>query len=980
MHFVCIIGNAPSAESARAFNAHLQAFPSIWAVWKPENGQPPSYDGKDPQQSTTHFMDLPNSTWAQGIAAAYEAFEHQRRSPADRSHPCEYYFVVDDDARFSALPDDMGERLPQASVEEAIVQILHDHRPALLSFPWESGLKNSASLRRMFNLSIYTSTNVLPLTGFDNGNIIYHHSLMPFLLPFAPHHEGMWHGDWTLPATWLQLFLPRMYRNKAMVARRVVYSNEVNLNKNGLGRAFIDETTGLATHEGSRHPYEWPLRRSYTAYLASGLKQGQSKFGADMGVEDMGWSPNSNDDYNPQDHNFTDFLERINTFYDVLHPAVRERPYIKNRYTRAELLQVRQNTPFILKLFVFTVDRLEPLQRLLNSLLLARYDLVERITAIDLTILVDVAKNDDDNETAATHATIVDYVRTINWPHGRFSIRVAQINMGLKRSIMEAWLPTTADEFAVFLEDDIEVSPYFAYWIERTVKRYYYGQDRQLFTDEMMGISLYAPRWSQVRNAAWSPEGEDTAKRHEPYILQLPCSWGAVYFPRPWMQFLLWYRRNNGFDPLVPNLVGINRWPHERSWKKYLVRYMVETGSFMLYPHLPKGLSLSTNHMEMGSNDLRRGLSALFEQYAVPLLQGVFSVQQLEQMLPVPALESLRTFDIYEQSVGLVRSARRLDTVKPTVIFPDIFHLPIPTGSMKQFSKFTIVVPSYGPRSLRLETFIRHYEALPSLDRICVVWNEGEVPHLRSNKTTVQVLQMARNDLNNRFIPHTEIETSAVLSLDDDVLIDVADVEFAFYTWQMNPRSIIGFRWTTRGYAPKFQPENRNSTVVTNIEDAYTYQSSIPVNLSVQSIRGYHLALTGAAFMHLDYLKAYSSEEDERMTSIRQEIRRRHNCEDIAMNLLVAESTGNGPIIVEGAFNKSAMADGDGLWKRPGHYEDRSQCIGSMVDLFGSEMCLKNVVAFPQSWQEEWISRPRVPPPRNYDIGTRDVVGHGIVL
>ena len=190
------------------------------------------------------------------------------------------------------------------------------------------------------------------------------------------------------------------------------------------------------------------------------------------------------------------------------------------------------------------------------------------------------------------------------------------------------------------------------------------------------------------------------------------------------MQFLLWYRRNHGYDPLVPNLVGINRWPHERSWKKYLVRYMVETGSFMLYPHLSGDLSLSTNHMEMGSNDLRKGLSALFEQYRVPLLQGSFSVQQLEHMLPMPPLESLRAFDVYEQPVALVRKACRADAVKPAVPFPDLLHMPVPTSSMKHFSKFTIVVPSYGPRRARLENFIRPFEALPSLDRICVVWNE----------------------------------------------------------------------------------------------------------------------------------------------------------------------------------------------------------------------------------------------------------------
>ena len=118
--------------------------------------------------------------------------------------------------RFSALPNDTVHgtaRLPHATIDEAIVRILRNNSPAVLSFPWESGLKNSASLRSMYNLFIHTSADAFPLTGFDNGNIIYHHSLMPFLLPFAPYHEGMWHGEWTLPATWLQLFLPHMYRS-----------------------------------------------------------------------------------------------------------------------------------------------------------------------------------------------------------------------------------------------------------------------------------------------------------------------------------------------------------------------------------------------------------------------------------------------------------------------------------------------------------------------------------------------------------------------------------------------------------------------------------------------------------------------------------------------------------------------------------------------------------------------------------------------
>lgn len=44
----------------------------------------------------------------------------------------------------------------------------------------------------------------------------------------------------------------------------------------------------------------------------------------------------------------------------------------------------------------------------------------------------------------------------------------------------------------------------------------------------------------------------------------------------------------------------------------------------------------------------------------------------------------------------------------------------------------------------------------------------------------IQVIKAARNTLNNRFMPYKEIETEAVLSMDDDMYLRHDEIIFAF--------------------------------------------------------------------------------------------------------------------------------------------------------------------------------------------------------
>ena len=48
------------------------------------------------------------------------------------------------------------------------------------------------------------------------------------------------------------------------------------------------------------------------------------------------------------------------------------------------------------------------------------------------------------------------------------------------------------------------------------------------------------------------------------------------------------------------------------------------------------------------------------------------------------------------------------------------------------------------------------------------------------NMCTIQVVSAGRNSLNNRFLPLKNIETEAILTLDDDTVLTCDDVELGF--------------------------------------------------------------------------------------------------------------------------------------------------------------------------------------------------------
>jgi hypothetical protein len=223
-------------------------------------------------------------------------------------------------------------------------------------------------------------------------------------------------------------------------------------------------------------------------------------------------------------------------------------------------------------------------------------------------------------------------------------------------AITEAWYPASNDSYGVFLEDDVELSPLFYGWLKYSILKYRYSAGER--SSRLFGVSLYQQKALELR-----PEGRRPFDAHvlfddldldpsTPYLSQVPCSWGAVYFPEVWREFHLYLALRLSemalgiADVVVPDARS-NRWP--RSWKKYFVELVYARGYLMLYPNYPAWRSFSTNHLEAGTHirsavlvDAKRKA-----QFEVPLAPRSVSLLEGLPHGRLPGWPSLPVLDLW---------------------------------------------------------------------------------------------------------------------------------------------------------------------------------------------------------------------------------------------------------------------------------------------------------------------------------------------
>lgn len=261
----------------------------------------------------------------------------------------------------------------------------------------------------------------------------------------------------------------------------------------------------------------------------------------------------------------------------------------------------------------------------------------------------------------------------------------------------------------------------------------------------------------------------------------------------------------------------------------------------------------------------------------------------------------------------------------------------------KEEAKFTIVMQTYNRTDVLLK-LLNHYQAMPHLQKIIIVWNNiaETTPQklwdsLGPHPVPLVFKHQNINLMRNRLQPFQEIDTDAVLMLDDDTLVSVPDISFAFSVWKQFPDQIVGF-------VPRKH--------VSAESGVYSYGSFELQDPEISGGDRYSMVLIGAAFFHRRYLQLFQA-QDKAVHALVDETQ---NCDDIAMNFVVSLylKSNSKTCCPSGVFvkpvdmrnlEKDASSGYQGMWHRPEHLLQRSYCVNKLAQIYGvMPLCFSNLM------------------------------------
>ncbi|XP_076150709.1 exostosin-like 2 isoform X2 [Alosa pseudoharengus] len=248
---------------------------------------------------------------------------------------------------------------------------------------------------------------------------------------------------------------------------------------------------------------------------------------------------------------------------------------------------------------------------------------------------------------------------------------------------------------------------------------------------------------------------------------------------------------------------------------------------------------------------------------------------------------------------------------------------------------FTIVIQTYNRTDILLK-LLNHYQAVPHLRQIVIVWNNiGVRPpqqlwgSLGPHPVPVVFKEQSVNLMRNRLQPFSEIDTDAVLMVDDDTLVSVPDISFAFSVWKQFSDQIVGF-------VPRKH--------VITASGVYSYGSFELQDTETGGGDRYSMVLVGAAFFHRRYLQVFQDQPSQVHTLVDET----QNCDDIAMNFAVAlylarhdgSKARPSGVLVKPVDIRNLERDSRsgyiGMWHRAEHMLQRSCCLNRLAQIYGS--------------------------------------------
>lgn len=582
-------------------------------------------------------------------------------------------------------------------------------------------------------------------------------------------------------------------------------------------------------------------------------------------------------------------------------------------------------------------NRLQPLERLLRSLVDAHYE--------DACVPIEFYLE------ANQSAKILRLVHNLKWQYGPKQVHLRHTKGGFINAVLESWYPVSEEEYYIILEDDLEVSPFFYMWAARALFAY---KSNNLTENHLVGISLYTPRVGQLN---WSRPQYRFFKNHSTVDspgfgalrFQLPCSWGTLYFPKFWAELRVYaaarHASGNVHDKFV--IPGSHSTGWSVSWKKFAIELFWSKGYYLIYPNLFNESSFSTYHLKLNIRSGHSTMKDLPQDYTVPLVYSKTMAEKALAWTSSSSLSILPLLDVFGNPVwswsevwrkvevgGVLQDTEQTKACTSKMLTaPCLSYNKDINQLLSTSDKFTIVISFFwtAERSRLLDSFIRMYATFPLVDKIFVVWHDHriECPNTAIIGGVLIYFACQRCDsLNNRFLLDTRITTEALLIVDDDIQVHYNDLENLFHSWQLNKDRIVGFfpRW--------FQPLNDST-------GQYGWSAGM-----VEHREGYSFILTKAMMVHAKYIFEYRCGIG---AQIHKQVDAYTNGEDLAFNIMVTKLMGRvGALFVkpEWPLVDYGTYSNEGIHMRSKqHLQRRDEIIQSalsMLDISAWELCCKD--------------------------------------
>ncbi|OWM73559.1 uncharacterized protein LOC116201428 [Punica granatum] len=360
-------------------------------------------------------------------------------------------------------------------------------------------------------------------------------------------------------------------------------------------------------------------------------------------------------------------------FYAHLNTTSIPVPARRNPTSDVALGSSPRGLSFSLIIKVLAFNRLDSLSRCLRSLAAADY----LSDTVHLHVYVDHFSLDDKSSTTDqdldNSRRILDFVDGFKWGFGDKLVHSRTRNAGLQAQWLEAWWPSSDDEFAFVVEDDLEVSPVYYKFVRAVILNYYYNASN--FSPSIYGVTLQRARFVPGKHGNKIKLDDGTRV----FLYQLVGTWGQILFPRPWKEFRRWYdeHKAKGIKPLIDGMVTTGWYKRlgEKIWTPWFIKFIHSRGYFNIYTNFIHERALSVSHRDAGVN---------YAKTAGPDSQLLDDKSIDFNNLGLQPLGNLKWYDFCFQEVftgRVIRSSHDLASLLPsvqrnqTIILTNLFQI-----------------------------------------------------------------------------------------------------------------------------------------------------------------------------------------------------------------------------------------------------------------------------------------------------------------